>query len=132
MLDPVVVSADGYGDPVLHSALALAYVRDARGAEAMQHFALVAQKDPDALQEEDVAALIQLLALPKKDADRVIPILKDIGPRAITMLKERSEDKSVPGPERKRAREALIALGQKPRPADGQGKPEPRLRRAAK
>jgi serine/threonine protein kinase len=126
MLEPVVVSAVGYGDPVLHSALALAYVRGGREAESVQHFAITVQKDPNALHDEDVGALVALLALPKKDVERVIPILRDVGPRAITVLKDRSEDRSLNPADRKRAKDALNALGYKPPPA-----PEHRPRRAS-
>jgi serine/threonine protein kinase len=115
-LEPVVVSSEGYGDPALHAALAHAYQGAGRDADALQHFTLAAHKDPTVIADGDIPSLVALLAMPRKDAERVIPILKEVGPRAISYLRERANDKGLPKDERRRAKEALSALGEATQP----------------
>jgi serine/threonine protein kinase len=107
----MVVSADSYGDPTLHAALAHAYAGAGRSSDALQHFGISIHKDPSALADDDVLSLIDLLSLPKPQQDKVIGLLKEIGPRAVSMLKERANDKTLSKDDRKHANQALAALG---------------------
>lgn len=109
-LEAAAGSTEGYGDAALHSALAYAYARAGRGSEAAQHYWISSKSDPSAIRQEDLPVLVRLLSLPKRDADRVVAVLRAIGPRAAPELRRALEDHAGATATRRRAEEALAAV----------------------
>lgn len=109
-LEQALVTGGRYGDPALHAALAAAYVRSGQGGRALQHFGLVIGRDPSVIEDADVASLVGLLGLPKRDGEKVAELLGTLGPRAVPALRVVSEDKSVDKGLRKKASALLRSI----------------------
>lgn len=114
-LEHLIVEENQYGDSDLHAALAHALVRADRGADALQHFAMVIKNEPRVLTDTDVNELVGQLILPKKDGERAMELAVALGDRAIPVLKDVAEDQLADKMMRVRAQKALRQLKQLPR-----------------
>src|SRR5262249_44864167 len=102
-LESILVAGGKYGEPVLHAALARAYVRAQQEPKSLQHFAIAARKDPNVLDAVELRMLAGLIASPvKANAEAAEELIKLEGDRAAPALKELNDDKATPKAAKKR------------------------------
>lgn len=97
-------------DPFLHAAAANALVHLQEEAKAMPHFERAIERDPNALEEEDLAFLVGILTLSREDGQRAAKLLERLGPRARAPLRAMLEDRTADRRLRSRARRVLRTI----------------------
>jgi hypothetical protein len=109
-LEQLLVADGKYGEPLLHAALARAYVRAGQKPRSLQHYAIAIRRTPAALEDADVRDLAGLLALDKLAAEQAAELLRTLGPRARPELEAIDADKRADRAAKKRAKALLKEL----------------------
>ena len=101
------------GDPVLHAALAHAFVAVGEPGEALPHFLWVRKKDPDVLEDKDyLADLVLLLELDGDEGKQAEDLVHRMGESTIPALRRRFGDAKASGRIRRKSGEILQMLGE--------------------